>query len=288
MLASLFANGDIGDARVMIFGMELRASDKRKLRASCGPHGSRLEFIDVKSTHPTLEWLVHRWKAAHALYTRLIIPELLADVDDRLLYMDCDMLVVDSMRPLIDLDLGDCALAAVPDVERAHPAHDWREGRVAFPADAPYFNSGLILMDLAKWRERHLTQAVLDVFEREGERLYWADQDALNVALIGQWKPLDRIWNVHHIIAERLGGYDTAHIVHFTGGKPWSRECDHPLQSTYLEYRKLTPWARHPLESRFKRRWRKILGKRKASAARLWRRLTTGTAQPSPERPPAA
>jgi lipopolysaccharide biosynthesis glycosyltransferase len=267
MLASLFANGDIGDARVIVFGLDLRRNDKKRLRASCGAQAGRLEFVDMKGSNPALRWLGSLYKYGPALYTRLFIPEILAQENDRLLYMDCDMIVLSSLRPLMELDLGDCAAAAVPDAESAHPAKD---GRVPFPADAPYFNSGLILMDLPRWRERNLTQAVLDVFEREGEGAGWGDQDALNLALMGQWKPLDLAWNVTRPVAE--AGCRDPKIVHFTGTKPWTAACKHPGREHYLRYRALTPWRNRRLTTRFENRIANSLFKRRMALRRLWTR----------------
>ena len=284
MLASLFANGDIGDSRVIVFGYELRRKDKERLRLSCGTERYRLEIIDVAASNPILRWLATLWpKNSPALFTRLLIPIILGRENDRLLFLDCDMVVLSSLRPLIELELGECTIAAVPDSDAAHPKREAPGTRMSYPVDAPYFNAGLMLIDLPKWRERNVTQRVFDVFEREGKRLRLADQDALNTALIGQWKPLDLEWNVHPDIAERLGTYDTARIIHFGGQtKPNSIECSSAQQPIYLHYRKLTPWNKLRLETAFDSR----LARRKKHLARFWRKLTTRM-RPTPSRPSA-
>ncbi len=286
MLASLFANGEIGGARVIIFGCGLRDRDKRKLAASCDANGSRLEFIDVDSSNEALVWLnSFKPKLSPAVFARLLIPTILADENDRLLYLDCDMIVLRSLRPLFEVDLGGCPVAATKDIEETHPANGPRGPRLPFPAELPYFNSGLMLFDLPKWREQNITQAVYDVFEREGERLSWIDQDALNMALVGRWKGLDPTWNVHPKIAAKLGGYDSARIIHYTSmAKPWSRECEHPQQELYLRYRQQTPWAGRRLETEFDRRLRKKIEKRKRLLKGLWKGLAIGTGS-APRRP---
>ncbi len=286
MLYSLFKNGEIGHARVIVFGWELRNSDKRKLRESCGGAGDRLEFIDIDASDKTLRWLSSfKPKLAPSIFARLLMPAILAEENDRLLYIDCDMIVVKSLRPLIEVDLEGCPVGATVDVAETHPANDPRGPRLPFAAELPYFNSGLMLFDLAKWREMNVSQAVYDVFEREGKRLSWIDQDALNMALIGRWKALDPTWNVHPRIAGQLGGYETACILHYTSrDKPWAEACDHPLQALYLEYREHTPWAGRRLETEFDQRLRKKIDKRKRWIKLFWKRLTVG-AEPTPQRP---
>lgn len=284
LLASMITNGDVGDARIIVFGLDQRLREKERLRQSCGSDGDRLEFVDVDNEHPTLRWLGSlRPRISRAFFVRLLIPDILAKIDDQLLYLDCDMLVLSSLRPLLETDLGDYAVAAVPDSAPVHPA---RNNRFPFPADAPYFNSGLMLIDLAKWRERNFGEAVYDAIERENERLGWFDQDALNLALINQWKPLDREWNVHPDMALDLGGYDTARIIHFTGPrKPWSKECIHPKQRLYLQYREQTPWGPRRLETRLERRWRKIIEKRRKKLASLWKKRSLSPRNTVPQRP---
>jgi lipopolysaccharide biosynthesis glycosyltransferase len=281
MLASLFANGDIGNARVIVFGYELRGKDKRNIRASCGTQGDRLEFIDIAPSDPTLLWVnSFRPKISPALYARLLIPPILADERDRLLFLDCDMIVVSSLRPLFELALDGYVAAAVPDVASTHPA---RLGGFPFPEDAPYFNAGMMLIDLPTWRKRGLTQAVFDVFEREGKRLKYGEQDAQNIALAGQWKALGTEWNAHENVVDRLGGYEAARIIHFTGPqKPNSDQCTHPLRSVYLRYREQTPWRGRRLTSRNELHW----ARKRQHFVKLLKKLAFG-APPVPGRPPA-
>lgn len=136
---------------------------------------------------------------------------------ERVLYLDADILVRDNLAPLWKTDLQDQALGAVPDV--GHPmGHNTSEKR-------PYFNAGVLLMDLTKIRE----MGVVELLEK-GTKMRNAKfhgQDALN-DYFKDWVPLSLRWN-----AQGLGTYasypsidrellnledmnDPA-IVHFTG-----------------------------------------------------------------------
>jgi len=271
LLASLFDKGEVDELRVIVFGLGLREKDKERIRASCGRFSDRPEFVDIDLATPVFEKLLPtRWSLSPANYARLLVPRMMAGADSRLLYLDCDMLVLSSLRPLATLDMEGHALAAVREFDqRLHPAKD---GRLAHPADIPYFNAGMLLIDLEAWERLALTQATFDFVEENQGRLRFAEQDALNCVLAGRWKELDPAWNFTHARVSEAGGYDQARILHFTGGKPTSRDCGHPAQDLFLRYRSTTPWRHKRLTTRFERRMAKILRKRLVRLKRRWNR----------------
>jgi lipopolysaccharide biosynthesis glycosyltransferase len=130
---------------------------------------------------------------------------------------------------------------------------------------ADYFNSGLLLLNLAALRRDGMS-ARLAAFGREGaRRLKWPDQDALNALLGERCLPLHPRWNCQNslfyypwarrtfdagTVAEALR--DPA-ILHFEGGgivKPWHYLSRHPYRARYLEHRRATPWPEVVLEGR--------------------------------------
>lgn len=276
LLASFYDKGEVDDFRVIVFGLGLREKDKARIRASCGPFADRPEFIDIDGDTPVFRKLLPtRWSLSPANYARLLLPEMMAGEDDRLLYLDCDMLVLSSLRPLATLDMDGHALAAVREFDqRLHPAND---GRLPHPADIPYFNAGLLLIDLGAWERQDLTQATFDFVEKNQGRLRFAEQDALNCVLAGRWKELDPAWNFTHARVSEAGGYDQARILHFTGAKPTTKDCGHPAQQLFLRYRSMTPWRRKRLTTRFERRMAKILRKRLVRLRRQWNRAGLAT-----------
>jgi lipopolysaccharide biosynthesis glycosyltransferase len=268
MLASLFDKGEVGDWRVVVFGYRLRPRDKAKLRQSCGTNGDRLEFIDVDPHSPMLTHLLPtRFGLSPAPYLRMLMPALLGDALGRLIYLDADTLVLSSLRPLADLDLQGCVLAAAEDHESTHPAKD---GRLPFPPDQPSFNSGVLVFDLERWRNLDLSRRAFQFLVEHEDRLAFADQDVLNCILVGQWKALPPGWNFTHHRARAAGGCDGAHIAHFTGGKPWSADCGHPAQELFLRYRAQTPWRHRRLSTRLERRIAKLFYKRMRRLKGRW------------------
>ncbi len=272
MLASLFENGDVGDFKVVVFGLNLRRGDKAKLRQSCGSATANLQFRDIDASKPPLSRLMPtRWSLSPANYSRLILPDLLSDECDRLIFLDSDMLIHASLRPLSTIDLAGFPIGAVREDHHVHPASD---GRLPLPAEIPYLNAGLLVVDVARWRAEKVTRRCFSFIKSYEARLRFAEQDALNCVLIGGWKELPRKWNFIHRGATDSGTFASAVVTHFAGGvKPWSKECAHPARNLFFHYRAKTPWRNRRLTTRFERRMGKLVRKRLRYLTVAFRRL---------------
>lgn len=131
-------------------------------------------------------------------YARLIAPELIDA--EFLVYLDCDMLACASVDTLFRPIAGDCPIAAardpyIPELGTPHVEQS------RFPLGKrtsldPYFNSGLLLIDVARWRSGRLTQRAMDLVDNSGWRPLFGDQDTLNFLVEGRFELLDPRWNV--------------------------------------------------------------------------------------------
>ena len=194
-----------------------------------------------------------------AIYYRLAAPQLIPG-EERLLYLDGDVAVRRSLAPLWQTDLGDCCAAGVADI--AAPTHIARLRRAGFEL-ARYVNTGVLLLDLKKWREEGLTGRFFQFISAHRNQLSYPDQDALNIILQERILPLDPQWNTQTSgePVERTELFqqaaDRAAVIHFLGTKPWRLECRNPFQSVYEEYWALSPWKK--AFRRFQRQRNKIM-----------------------------
>lgn len=140
---------------------------------------------------------------------------------ERVLYLDADIIVRKDLRDIWIEDLNDKPIAAALDV--GMPKGHAGPHMSGFPA--PYFNAGVLLVDLSKTRERIAELLFLSVKMRNSK---FKDQDALNVHFANNWKVLSLHWNAqglgtyastsrtehHHLNLSEMS--DPA-IIHFTG-----------------------------------------------------------------------
>lgn len=180
------------------------------------------------------------------IFARLLIPRLFPETVGRVLYLDADLLVLDDLEPLWEVDLEGAAVGAVVDaldVPLNHGGPDLEE----MPRVRSYFNSGVLLIDLPRWREKKISERAIEYLTRYPRSLF-PDQDALNVACDGLWKALDPRWNFQNHYETRVAGMEPAErpaILHFvTSVKPWKPSSLSVNASLYDAFRSRTCFAR--------------------------------------------
>lgn len=164
-------------------------------------------------------------------YLRLLLPGHLPEYIDRVLYLDSDVLVCGDLSPLWDIPLDGAALAAVGD--HFTPTLGTRDGIPGAPTDidmaAPYFNSGVLMINLPVWRTLGITELCLKYMTENQDRLRLPDQDALNLAAYGRWHELAGIWNDHVSWWNPVAEPQDTRILHFIGRKkPWHDGFEYP------------------------------------------------------------
>ena len=231
----------IEQVRTTVFTIDFTPSLEGRVRRSAPELD--ITFVDILPSLPTgLPTMQHLSRAA---YGRLFAVDLLSGVD-RAVYLDADLLVRADLTPLFELDLRGHVLAAAQSVIVPHVAapiaglRNWRA--LGMDPTTPYFNSGVMAIDVPGWIDRDVTdEAIRFVFDHP-EDIELADQDALNGVLNGDFLRLDLRWNQELALRQpKHLGYavfdadevDAAiaqpAIVHFTGAtKPWLAHCNDP------------------------------------------------------------
>jgi lipopolysaccharide biosynthesis glycosyltransferase len=185
-------------------------------------------------------------------YARLLMPYVFPEAVSKVLYLDADTLVLDNLQPLWEADLHGLAVGAVLDpivlghIKRPEPG--WEN----IPRVRDYFNAGVLLIDLKRWRELRVSEKAVEYLQAHPESPF-SDQDALNVACDGLWTKLDPRWNflgcykgkkLSQLSAEALPS-----IVHFvTYDKPWNAGLLNINAEFYDVFRSRTYFARTPLD----------------------------------------
>lgn len=203
-----------------------------------------------------------------AAYLRLLIPTLLPATVDRVIYLDCDVVVRRSLAALYDMPIDGRAALAVPDMGAPFVSCPWGlaswfdNGR---RADEYNFNTGVMLMDLDRWRDDRIGDMALD-YLRSDRYKYNVDQEALNAVIGDRIGSIDPHWNQQGELYQRecelalpyprevvQSLKEDPWIVHFSSvDKPWNHGTQHPWAGdwyTYLDQSAFAGW-RPPEPSR--------------------------------------
>ena len=245
MLCSLLEHNTI--FRIHFFHGPIDSSELMKLRLLVSRYGCE-EIVFYEIRQADFEDLrVDKW-ASVAVYYRLLAPRLLPASVEKVLYLDSDIIVRQSLASLWSTDISNRPLAAVPNY--------YDDARIALglPEGTKYFNSGVLLINVKFWREYNVAEEAISFIKNNPEKVQYWDQDALNANLVGQWVELPSQWNWQGWDWQDINtpnpGAGPA-IVHFIAGdKPWHWSNNHPYKDEYHRYRLKTPWRQYRQEGR--------------------------------------
>ncbi|MFA6816068.1 MAG: glycosyltransferase family 8 protein [Lentisphaeria bacterium] len=203
----------------------LNEKDLNKFRALSKIRPFELKPLKI-STAFFKDWPAMRWSIS--AYYRLILPDLLPNTK-KLIYLDCDLLVLDDISKLWNIDLGNafCAAAAT----RVSPQHKIQLGLSEY---YHYFNSGVMVYNLRKMAQENHPKRFIELYHQYADKLKYPDQDILNICYQDNYYKLPLRWNLINSVyrnppteslyrtPETKEALQHPGIVHFTGThKPW-------------------------------------------------------------------
>lgn len=146
-------------------------------------------------------------------YFRYLIPDYVSE--EKVLYLDCDIIVTESLDGLFNLDLKNYPVAAVPDL----------------PTTNDGFNSGVLLINNKYWKENDILNRLIKLTVEYHEKVY-GDQGILNILFKDKWYRLSLTYNLQvgsdsqENLIGNIGWYDLfdgiPKVIHYTyTHKPW-------------------------------------------------------------------
>ncbi|MGE7110288.1 glycosyltransferase family 8 protein [Lysinibacillus sp. NPDC047702] len=256
-LTSLFENTKYAENLIInIIDGNISEGNKQFLYRLTKQYGSNLQFKDINTE--LLNGLVINGHITEATYYRILIPSLFDESISKVIYLDCDIIVRGDIVDFWNHDIQSKSLGAV----RIYEYNE--QDALGTPETSNYFNAGILLMNLEKWRNEDITGKVLNFILKYPERLISWDQDALNGVLYEDWIEVELKWNLR----SQLMDYDYAtaglpseksfiqlkknpSIVHFTTvSKPWHYINNHPFKEEYFYYldKSNYPYEKYPEE----------------------------------------
>ena len=218
------------DTEIILVGCRLNPESIELVKSRIETFSGKFRYVDVSAKIDKLQSMGACSYVSYAVYSRIFIGELLPDRHGKVLYLDCDTLIVGAIAEIFDTDLRGNPLALAPDA--VHPAY---KRVIALPENKPYYNTGVTLIDLDKWRRRRCTERLMEELESPHGRNPLGDQDIIVRVLNDETTKLDRRWNFlsQYILYRRR---EKPAIYHFSGntlGRPWFTSSRHPLRESY-------------------------------------------------------
>jgi|GEM_PF-2168029 len=231
------------------------------------------DVLHVDRVNVRLQWVkpdlsrLSRMKTSHAFtqatYLRLLLPQLIPDEVNRVIYLDSDLVVEKDLFELWDAAVNESPALAVQDYSFPYLSTvDWAGDTYTkrnLPPDSPYCNAGLLVMNLDQWRSCGLAERAMEYMRQFPQYVRWADQDGINAVLAGSWRLLDDRWNVMLAGINLYGQLnrpsaeerrkaqrqllEDPFVIHFTGPvKPWRFSHYGRAYSRFFHYLQQSRW----------------------------------------------
>ncbi|EQC1409759.1 glycosyltransferase [Providencia rettgeri] len=187
---------------------------------------------------------------SNAIYFRLVIADFFYKKEDRVLYLDSDVICNGSLVEFENLNIDNYAAAAVTDRD----SNLWRKRakELDFPMiNNGYFNSGVMLINIKKWHRDDVTSKTMGLLSDKNakSKFSYYDQDALNIALAGKVLFLDKKYNTQFSINYELKKNTINPVtqetifIHYIGPtKPWNNWSNYPSTSPFMNVMEKSPW----------------------------------------------
>ena len=218
-----------------------------------------VQFISVNSDDIKGFTSDHISKAA---YLRLTIDQVLPETITKVIYFDTDLVVLDDVEKLWALSLEGKPIGAVCDfgILKSKRMRRQKFETLGLPEGTPYFNSGVLVIDLQQWRKKKYGSLVIDNVTKHSFRHH--DQDGLNKVFMNNWKNIPLRWNVippvfmmplkvlcrTSLRTRALEAIKNPAVFHWAGRyKPWEFSLNGPFNQFYYDYLPWTTFKNSPM-----------------------------------------
>lgn len=250
------------DRQIIFFIIDggIKRKNKNKILRSIDGNSKQCQIKWVQPFDNALNNMYISGHITAAAYLRLLIPSLLPSHFRKAIYLDCDLVVQGDLGRLWDIDIADNYLLAVQGIGVSYVSSpnglaNYQE--LGIPAHYKYFNSGVMAINLEKWRTDKISTEIICYLQQNQEYLRWWDQDGLNAILAGKWGELEPRWNQTPGFHKRSWqdspfseeDFNNArwnpYIVHFASAqKPWNsiKSRKLPTNDLFFHYVDMTAW----------------------------------------------
>lgn len=267
-MISLFENNkEVKEITVFLLGDGITNENKELLYDIGERYNRRINVIDVCDLNIPPILYNARWPKS--AYTRLFSGILLPEEIEKVLYIDCDTIIVRNIESIYETDLKDKSIFAVKDcVGKLYKKN------IGMNESSAYFNAGVLLFNVKKLREQKIASKIQDFLVKYNGLMNYADQDILNgifchdigvlpaeansmaILYYFNFKEIIKMRrpNNYYSLEEIEIAIKDPIIVHFTTCmnflRPWYQGSKHPYVKEFIKYKNMSAWANKPLDTK--------------------------------------
>lgn len=248
-------NKDIENINIYFINNNISDENIKKIREGIKKYRAKLKIIDFNHICKDLRNLDGFSKSA---YARLFVADSL-DID-KIIYIDCDTIVENNLLELWNINIEEYFIAGVQD-----NVSKYMKNVTGLNEDFRYINSGVLLLNLKRMRSEKKINDIIEFIEKYKGEVPHHDQGVINGVfkegikiihpkfnLMSQFFELNsnqtkELYNMQSYYTDSEIQYakDNPIIIHYISkfyGRPWSRNCTHPLKDRYLYYLNRSEW----------------------------------------------
>lgn len=261
-------NKDMEEIQVYILGEELSDESMNRLQWLAADFGRMISFIETGELIVKMKALdMPAYRGSYAANMRLFPDEVLDESVDKLLYLDADTIVNGSLVDLLRMDMRGKTLGMI--LDSLGGSH---KGQIGLAKTDEYFNSGVILFDMSRWRSWKYSEKIEKHVTEQRNNYPAPDQDLLNIVCRNDIFRLDVIYNFQPIhsaftgtqffrvmrpkvyysrqrLEEAQEKVVIYHCFRFIGEFPWHKDTLHPFTEVFDEYLEKSPWKDYRKET---------------------------------------
>lgn len=268
ILSLLENNKAAKEINIYIMDNHITDANKSKLSKVVEKYGRKIQFIPMPDMKEKtgIEIDTRRWNIS--TFGRLYMAGVLPETVHKVLNIDCDTIIVDSIEELWETDLTGKVVGGMLECINDRYRHN-----VGMKDGEYYLNGGVIFLNLDEVRKFDYERKFTEYIVKYGDSLAYLDQDVINgtvpqdkkVKLPIRYNMLSPYFYVNYeqMLTMRRSrsfyskkeyedGVKNPVLVHFTtcyldGLRPWIKGNKHPYLQEFLRYKEMSPWKDVPL-----------------------------------------
>lgn len=243
-----------------IMDMDISVKNKNLFNKIVNDYNCRIHYLDTKEIHNYLESKVKLEVRSLATYYRLFLPTLLPKRINKVIYMDCDSLINDSVKELWETNIEGYDIAGVLDTVSKQ-----NKINVGLKPTDPYVNAGMLLINLKQWRDVGMEEQMMSFINKYNGKVSYHDQGTINGVCLKKkiihpkfnaMTPIFVLTRKQIMEFHKLDGYYSdlelkeakvnpvfCHLTPYFTDRPWVKGNHHPLTKLYKSYQIQTPWS---------------------------------------------